>query len=149
MGADLVGYMVIGKKEITDEMKQAAIAKLGRLCGVAKALMLEVDEGTDIGDVELPKDVPDFWTEEFEVYGADFLEEFSELSDEDIVKRVEEAIDFLDDPAYRDCASRNISDDEFVLFCGEMTWGDEPEGGGYQLIKGIHKMGIEEELGLR
>lgn len=148
MGADL-WYMVIGKKEITEEMRQAAIAKFGRLCFAAKALMLRIDEGEDVGGIVLPGEAPDEWDDEFDCNGADFLEQFAMLKDEEIEERVNAAVNFLREPSYRDCASRTISDDEFVLFAGEMTWGDEPEGGGYGVLKDIHMMGIVEELGLR
>jgi hypothetical protein len=140
--------MVIGKRRITEDMRQAAVNRLTEVCALARTLMAQADsEGVE--EMELPDSVPESWTEEFEYVGADLFEAYAEMEAQDIVDKVAKAVAFLDAPDLRDCASRNISDDEFVLFCGEMTWGDEPEGGGYQMLKSLFMLGIDEELGLR
>jgi hypothetical protein len=144
MGADLVGYMVVGKNSITEEMRQAAVAKAKATRDIAKAW----DAAEEAKEDFKPPYFPETW-EALCFDTAEYVDHIAEMTDEDCETAVNTAIGFLNDPAYRDCASRSLGNDEFVLFCGEMTWGDEPEGGGYSELKTIHELDIVAELGLR
>ena len=45
-------------------------------------------------------------------------------------------------------SGRGLDEDRFALFCGEMSWGEEPEGDGYQLLKRMFLLGIDQALGI-
>ena len=48
---------------------------------------------------------------------------------------------------FRDCVSRQVGEEQ-VMFCGEMTWGDEPGGHGYETLQRSNWLGMHELLGL-
>ena len=51
---------------------------------------------------------------------------------------------------YRDTAVRPMPGDtsKKIVFAGGQTWGDEPEGGGYLLLKGLEVSGLADALGI-
>lgn len=51
----------------------------------------------------------------------------------------------------RDCQSRldPINKRHTIMFCGDMTWGEPPEGMGYETLKWAHKTGLLEILKIR
>ena len=54
-------------------------------------------------------------------------------------------------PDNRDTASRLDPDNrkKVIVFAGDMSWGDEPEGGGYQYLKKLCLSGVAEALKIR
>ncbi|MEK6883205.1 MAG: hypothetical protein AABY22_26500, partial [Nanoarchaeota archaeon] len=52
---------------------------------------------------------------------------------------------------YRDVTSRLDPDDEEqkIVVAGEMSWGDEPQGGGYQALKYADQTGVLKVFGIR
>jgi len=62
---------------------------------------------------------------------------------------VTDLVEFLCDPGEaRDTATRGCPFDEKLIICyaGTETWGDEPDGFGYECMKVIEKLGLEEAL---
>ena len=53
-------------------------------------------------------------------------------------------------PNARDVAFRQIPGDETrrIIFAGDMTWGDEPDGTGYVLLRVMHGCGFAEASGI-
>jgi len=144
MGADLVGYLVIVPNQISGDMVAAAVAKAVETCDLARTwLRLEQSEDTKALDA---LKLPALW--EHENLTPDDVEDLATMGEAECCKAVEETIDFLHSPDSRDCALRSIDEDRFALFCGEMSWGEEPEGDGYQLLKRLFLLGVDEALGI-
>ena len=70
---------------------------------------------------------------------------------EDLAKIVQGFVDDWNKPHYRDMASRPDPDDRNrkVVVAGELSWGDEPDGAGYQLLKRAFGLGIAQSLGVK
>jgi hypothetical protein len=70
---------------------------------------------------------------------------------EELAKIVKGFVDDWNKPHYRDMASRPDPDDRNrkVVLAGELSWGDEPEGAGYQLLKRAFGLGIAQSLGVK
>lgn len=57
----------------------------------------------------------------------------------ELLKRAQEALDFASEkwpPSYPDGDWRPVGN-SLVLFAGDMTWGDTPDGDGYRLLRGL------------
>ena len=69
----------------------------------------------------------------------------------ELAKIVKGFVDAWNKPNYRDMASRLDPDDRMrtVVVAGELSWGDEPEGKGYQLLKQAFGLGIAQSLGVK
>ena len=69
---------------------------------------------------------------------------------EELAKEVREFVDFWNDGCARDLACR--PDPEHpgrkVVVAGELSWGDEPDGFGYQTLKRAFGLGIAQALGV-
>lgn len=72
----------------------------------------------------------------------------------ELAKEVQEFIDGWNSGEFRDMSSREDPDNECdndrkVVVAGEMSWGDEPDGLGYQLLKKAFGLGIAQLLGVQ
>jgi len=144
MGADLVGYLVIAPNQISGDMVDAAVAQAVATCDLARTwLRLEQTGNTEA--LEAFK-LPALW--EHENLAPDDVADLAAMGEAECRKAVEETIDFLHAPDSRDCALRSIDEDRFALFCGEMSWGEEPEGDGYQILKRMFLLGVDQALGI-
>jgi len=70
---------------------------------------------------------------------------------EELARIVQGFVDDWNKPYYRDMASRPDPDDRNrkVVVAGELSWGDEPDGAGYQLLKRAFGLGIAQSLGVK
>ena len=68
-----------------------------------------------------------------------------------ILSMVDTFVSGWNDPCFRDTACRGDPDDPDgkIVVAGERSWGDEPTGSGYQLLKKGFALGIAQELGIR
>lgn len=149
MGADLIGYMCIGPKRITAAQKKAATKRAWEIFQALRAWYgdddgegkrQEILDGLELGGID-----ETYQLESLEFHRANFT-----VADRiHIEATVAEIVQFWNDPDSFDSVCRDISDTEKVVFCGEMSWGDEPEGHGYQLLKMAHVLEILEQLGIR
>ncbi len=57
-------------------------------------------------------------------------------------------IKFWDNPYMAGDSASRIVGYKRVVFSGASTWGDEPQGTGYQLLKRVHRLGIAPMLKL-
>lgn len=151
MGADMIGYQTMFPVKFTeDEAKKLNkhlddVEKLLKTPNLAQLITLEDSaEDTYLKQLnELLSELP----EEIERDGIH--------DDEDEIKNLIEAYsnlipyarEFIKEPhiSERDSSTRiyNILGRKFQsVFAGEMSWGDEPEGGGYEALKNLDKIGI-------
>ncbi len=141
MGADMVGFILKGPVELDRRRLPTAIQ---RLC---RELKKQRDSGVGVCyrcDIESP--VEDHVCQECgEPLPATELTDDKAVADK--VKDMFEAWP----PDGRDCASRIDPDDptQLLVFAGRETWGDEPDGCGYQYMKELLSLGIAETFGIR
>ena len=69
---------------------------------------------------------------------------------EDLAKEVREFAAAWNDGCFRDLSRRNDPEnpDRRIVVAGEMSWGDEPEGLGYQMLKKAFGLTIAQSLGV-
>ena len=136
MGADLIGYIVKGPVSIKDKKAKATLfAQSVRLGHATHCGNCDVDFDADPDDNMCPE------------CGAEIL----------VFQTRKEAAAFamryMKDwpPDFRDVASRIDPDDptQVIVFAGEHSWGEEPEGGGYGYMKDILTTGLASFMGVR
>lgn len=149
MGADLIGYMCIGPQHITGNQMAAAQVRawdifrgLREWYASEENVRPEILDGLDLGGIDDPCELESLKFRSQDITSAVKV---------DIQALVAEIVQFWNDPnaSARDSVCRNISGTEKVVFCGEMSWGDEPSGYGYSLLKMVHVLDILEPLGIR
>ncbi len=69
---------------------------------------------------------------------------------EELAKAVQEFVEAWNDSCFRDTSYRIDPDkpDRKVVVAGELSWGDEPDGFGYQMLKKAFGLGIAQRLGV-
>lgn len=145
MGADLIAYMLVGPKKITkSQIKQAVKPMLDWVaehkddvvcenCGAiqdSKGLERDTDGALLIDDVDCAE------------CGVCELVAVAERYPDAVAakRRLQEAVDkWHSAPGYRDSAVRTNPDNpkEIIICCGELSWGDEPDGAGYSSLKAV------------
>jgi hypothetical protein len=163
MGADQIGYLTFlpaGKEAVTLVKKRVAeFDKLFERCEEAKLLkhheLRTMNPRWDADKAE--EKAAEFITAELikgiNKLGVDtkcLAENACLDDDESIIEAVKKAVADLAgfDPgslSYRDTAARRdkISGRDVVtVFAGEMSWGDEPDGGGYTVLKALDMTGL-------
>lgn len=149
MGASLVGYLIIAPKRLTDGQKEDSVKHFRNLRKEAKILI-----GAEDPD-EVPASDTPILSAQFKEWedwcGATSVWDLADTYGHYTLKNLEEMWNFIEDHKYEetDYTRRDISDSEQVIFAGEMTWGDIPDGLTYRLIQDIHIMGLADILGIR
>jgi hypothetical protein len=169
MGADLIGYHLVGPVKISPRKQKEIAANFKRWRGLVlesikkglelpveklkaedKVRLKEVNEILDdqgLPPVErLSAPDPDLYADRWvEILGACGFER--ETTDE----QVAEFINFWNAPCERDASDREVkykSRTPFkVVFAGELSWGDEPSGEGYRILKEACRSGIARMAG--
>jgi hypothetical protein len=144
MGADIIGYHVLGPPKLTRSLRSKAVKRINDM----KEALEEICNDEEAEDGPVPDDFIDLLkTPLFRHLSAQT--EFSDLSFirevHDPGKLVDEFMNFWDDPCFRDATSRIFTvkgQKVKVVFAGEMTWGDEPEGWGYTTLKAADYLGL-------
>ena len=148
MGADLIGDMCVGPIHIEEAQAKTAEKRAWEIVQALKVWygddegegeQPELLKGLDLVDIDKP-----YHMESLDFGGADI----KAATKEDIDALVGEIVGFWNDPSSRDSVDRWISKTEKVIFCGEMSWGDEPSGYGYRMLKMAHILNILGELGI-
>ena len=136
MGADLIAYTVYGPTKL--KPTKAAIKK-------ALSFAKNVVEAA----AQAEKD-PDFDWKEDKFIGGFEPEELPDISCLDPKEVLTNVLDLWRGEA-RDATSRIITvggKTVRVLTAGDMSWGDEPDGFGYQTLKHAEQLGILKALGI-
>jgi hypothetical protein len=70
---------------------------------------------------------------------------------DDLAGMVQNFVESWNKPCYRDMAVRQDPDDpnRKVVVAGELSWGSEPDGAGYQLLKRAFDLNIAQMLGAK
>lgn len=162
----MIGFLVIAPKTLTDAQKAAALERVTSITQRVSDYN-EAVEQLEQADEPHPSALLEQRTEllrdlgwSFEDIGEDpdvdrntFYEQndaFEQIGKIESDKFLEDLEAFLDGNA-RDTAWRPHPDnsDEVLLFCGGGSWGDEPDGLGYSVMKTITLLGLEATLGIR
>ena len=161
MGGDLISYAVIGPYGITEEKLEAAKRAYlawvrdnadGFICTKCDSVQLAADEHDEHDD----PDECDY------CYAHGCLIPISELArwvdgKPACFKTIDEIADgwaTLINDGYRDSAWRSMapaSPDLVIAYAGEISWGEEPTGQGYVLLKKITRLpeDVSSALGFR
>lgn len=154
MGADFIGFILVGPKQIRMTEKQLrpayeqarAVYEFAVKCQ-EPGFDPEAEIKKDKRLKHLPEWVTDDYAEELQDLAAEFDAEHPMLAP---VKAVKTAIDVWNSGA-RDSQSRLLSFDHLltklkhgfkILVAGDMSWGDEPDGYGYQTMRKADKLGV-------
>lgn len=121
MGCDLITYMVVGKPKI--KKTKAQVAAYWK----KHQEFLKLDESTE--EIAVPNEYKE---------GFESSAEFAEF--------VKEFVKFWNFPGARDTNARTFGKGKSkrqIVVSGDMSWGDEPDGYGYQLFRRV----FDNELG--
>lgn len=145
MGADQIGFLVIGPQKLDKSKIDEAVEEAVKIGLIVKNLIDEYDKENNEEAVEK------LW-EELKATGIDLCSDephdYEKFSyDSNKVKK--EAEDFIDNwPMFgRDTAYR-LYKDKVIVYAGEMSWGDEPNGYGYEALKYACDCGWFEIFGI-
>jgi len=152
MGANLIGYLVKGPRTLDVSKQDKAVDRVLRVLEVCKKYndwaenpdnigeeydFSELDGLVDLADAEEVFDLADI------VIGFPATKESAEKIVNDLI--------YNWPPRARDVVCKIDPDDEnqVIVFCGDMSWGDEPEGIGYQMLKDGFMFGVWSLFGVR
>lgn len=150
MGANLIGYMVVGPVDLDTGQTETATERAAEIIALAKDFATHEANGTMTDEryqamvrrvTELDGD-----PEENLDYRAENVQAW------DPGEVVRELFDCWDG-GFRDEASRVLCDQngaptQRIVFAGAMTWGDEPEGAGYQALHRASTLGLFPLFGI-
>lgn len=177
MGADLIGYMFKGPVTIEpaalEAAKKVARARVNAINKFAELYEAYGDATQDETQTptasisaamdivaameEVTKDLPQKLVPvEFsvhnELYWDRMMSEVGHLADIDVDELFTNIVDVWNDASVRDVATRIFHDNEGeryqVLFAGERTWGDTPDGLGYTTLNTVAELELLDALGL-
>lgn len=158
MGADLIVFIAKGPRKFT---------KLNRKKTLKLALEIQAHVKKMVEKLKKDDHTPEEAEELDEMMGSPLLSGFrcqkgiddlSEAEDyldfivaEDVPKLVTEFEDWWTSCSGRDTAGRSDPDDkrQEIRVCGEMSWGDSPDGYGYTLMDKAYMFDIPQNLGVR
>ena len=143
MGADLIGYIVKGPVKITKARQQKAIEYLDRVFIIYN----NANGDNEYMAKTMPKPASDLLDAD-ECQFNNILEENIKFKTNDIVKAI---VSFWHNPHYRDVCYVSDPDDknQLIVFAGDMSWGDSPEGTGYRELDRMYWLGVNEALGIK
>lgn len=145
MGADLIAYICVGPYELDTRfaLKQEIAERIAAYNKLAMPVIAAVGRGDDDDADRL------YWQ---------LVEVFEQVKfDSDLdPSTVREAPSWLEAEdfyrawrgEFRDVASRHLHCATRIVVAGEMSWGDEPDGRGYQTLDWMFRLGVNELLGI-
>lgn len=136
MGADLIGYTLVRPAKGADKIANKQIAKIKTVLSNAK-----LDDKRKVSKlIELGAELS-------------FSHDTDDMSDADFIDTMKGLVDSVDGEDmkltgyYRDLNSRQakIGKKQIeILFAGDMSYGDEPEGTAYNLLKTLVELGVSD-----
>lgn len=154
MGVDLTGYFVIGPKHIDELQVQQAKLVAQETVNAARELMAlaRTKEMSGLGLLTVVALVDfNLWriNEDCAAYGEDELEELAEelatLTEADIGLAVDNFVEWWNadgGPYARDTCTRPLDKDSIIVFSGDATWGDPPDGVGHGFFDEIQRLNV-------
>jgi hypothetical protein len=169
MGADMIGYLVVGPAELdkSKEKRQALLARAAK----EKKLIDEISEilgAKELEDADYAEQLEalseeqrtyieglndsreaDGWHREEENV-TELLDWADEIVAPEAIEGIIDNLFALWEGGARDSMSRGLPGDpsKCILMCGEPSWGDEPEGFGYQTLKMASRAELFEAYGI-
>jgi hypothetical protein len=150
MGADLIGYLAKGPRTLDSALKDTAKARVAEVA----VLVAELEAKLEAADVDYPTDSDDSpaelrWDPRLPAPLYDDLELAWDMLIRAVYGRLE-PLDIVDDLFHvwehgaRDSHSRPDPDDpeQRLMFAGELSWGDTPEGFGYKTLDAASALGL-------
>lgn len=142
MGAELSGYLLRGPDVFTEDQIREA-----RKCARSMASVAEIIRGADVEQLEnLPLD-------EISLRAAEYMLNDLGMENDEVVellldakKHCESFLAFWQKPDERDTMYRSFRDGLKIVFAGDSTWGDTPDGTGYQIIRAADCLCLLERL---
>jgi len=142
MGADLVGYMLKGPRELDRdrfELARGIAANVIGQAGQARAAELAGE---------------DFEREDFDALDNMLIDldcDLENIAELDPESALSDLVRVWEVHNVRDLATRfdPDDDDQQIVFAGEMSWGDEPEGFAYRTFRDADKLGMLDVFGIR
>ena len=160
MGADLIGYMVRGPVQFSAAAVKRAEGAAHKARALANAVLAHLDrrEKLPVGPTGLEREVGaafdkgevlsaffPWLADEYETV-AEARAEIVALAEATAETEVATFVAWWREGA-RDTVSRVFGAKQ-VVFCGDMSWGEEPEGAGYETFKRASRFGITAALGV-
>jgi hypothetical protein len=158
MGADLIGYMVKAPVELPKDRIDEAVAQANSVISFAHEFVKKQEDNEEgytlleeLGytDEDVAKALGNSELDDCELENElEVLAGRYDIGDgEKVVK------EFLDNWPYigRDVSFRRDPDDDSqcYMFAGDMSWGDEPEGFGYETLRSVFQLGFAEYFNIR
>jgi len=149
MGADLIGYLLKGPRDLPEEKRAAAVECVVNALNLLNQAAIDHREGRGISP-EAQKIV------DRSLMDIDYeLEDFEDERPGAIQGRAENLVTDLyavwNGSNARDLYCRIDPDDDtqLLFFCGDMSWGDSPDGFAYETIGESHTLGLLEFFNIR
>jgi hypothetical protein len=155
VGADLITYMLVGPNKIVDDPKkrEAAILHASRIIAAVTAWQTLHDEHQASDDADDEIEVPVALIRELKRFGMDprtcDINDYNQyVVSADAVKAVDALLHLWNGTRYyRDVCTRGYRKKQ-ILVAGDMSWGDEPDGLGYQICKQAERLGLFRFYGI-
>ena len=154
MGADLITYMLVGPNKLADDpkKKEKAILHASRMIAAVTAWQTLHDEHQNSDDAQDEIEVPATLIRELKHFGIDpttcYIDDYnSGVVGVDAETAVNDLFTLWNDGGYRDVNTRGYRTRQ-ILVAGDMSWGDEPDGAGYQICKRCERLGLFRIYGI-
>jgi hypothetical protein len=152
MGADMISYIIVGPKKLTlNSETESEILKLAKAAVAAAIKACEQDGEVDTGSGFF--DFTRLTEEEKNLLATIDEHEVDYIAGLDAEAVFTEFVAMWNDCDSRDCNARDFTPPGGIVYqiltAGDMSWGDEPDGAGYQAIKAALALGIPTRLGIQ
>jgi hypothetical protein len=152
MGADLITYICVGPKKLTlSETRRRNLVRR-TMCRRKKVLAgagrgLAAARGLTLAKLQR-SDSYERWLEDFLRNECDGEEILVNVTPKDVRTTLVQLVDLWNAKDYARDLNARVWKNRRILVAGEMSYGDEPEGYGYQLFKRAQAMGLLAALGI-
>ena len=145
MGADLLTYIAIGPEKLdeSEELRRRAVAE-GTRRVTAVTAFLELENEADAAELTLH--IPQALQFELDTIPLD-VDDYETLAGVEVSSAMNDLFTMWNERSFRDVNTRWYNDKQ-ILVAGDSSWGDEPEGGGYQTCKLSDLLGLFEVYGI-
>lgn len=147
MGQELLGFIVKGPNKLNKKNFPAATRNAEKVINLAQKIVEYLD-ADDSDEVPRGFKMPEFLADLYE-NDPDAVRAWAK---KDPRKCVSDFVDFWAEPGkFQDATWRPDPDKktERIVVAGEATWGDEPAGIGYEILRDSLRLGICKAFGIR
>lgn len=157
MGADLICFISIGPAKISDVKKKRAAEQVEKIAAFAKQVRDLMNKNEDERSDEESEFLDNATSNELlknyeEQEQCDQLDPgaVDYMADAKGEEEVNKFVEWWETLSGRDTAGRRLPEDpaQQVVVCGDMSWGDSPDGYGYSTMRYAYWFGIPQILGV-